>query len=336
MRIVIVCGEVPGDLNVFRGVSERLAESLEDLGHTVDIVQWLRGLRRYDVVLLQYNPFLYGRRGFAPWLVAELYNVRRGPNRPRIVLYVHEPFVPMRGWRWTLMGLWQRAQLFALIVVADLTLVSIQRWTELLARWPTRRRVVHFPVGSSLPAAAARRGGNGQRFVVATLAAGDPSRRSDLVHAALASLADEGHPVELLVLGAGAQAPGDVPQGVTVRVPGPLDYRTLAELLAAVDLFLAPFLDGVSTRRTSMMAALQHGLPVLGTDGRLTDDVLRDARGALRLVSTTDQTGFAAAAVALAGDDEVRAKLGVAGRLLYEEQFDWPVLATRFVEIVTP
>ena len=64
-----------------------------------------------DAVLVQYNPFSYGRWGFAPWLVALTWALRLRRREPRIALMVHEPYVPMITWRSTVMGLWQRAQL---------------------------------------------------------------------------------------------------------------------------------------------------------------------------------------------------------------------------------
>jgi glycosyltransferase involved in cell wall biosynthesis len=112
--------------------------------------------------------------------------------------------------------------------------------------------------------------------------------------------------------------------------PGRLEASDLARHLAAADLFVAPFVDGVSTRRTTLMAALQHGLPVVGTDGRLTDGVLRSSH-ALTLVSVDDRQGLSDAARGLAGDPGRRHALGAAGRELYERAFAWPVIAATIV-----
>jgi glycosyltransferase involved in cell wall biosynthesis len=334
MRIAIVCGEAPGDLNVFRQVSERMAEALRAVGHDVTVLEQPDTLAGHDVVLLQYNPFVYGRRGFAPSLVRRLWKLRLTRRRPQIVLYVHEPFVPMRNWRWVLMGLWQRAQLLALRMSADVSLVTIQRWSELLRGWPPWHTTVHLGNGSSLPARAQRDAGDCERLVVATLAAGNPHRRDDLVQRALDALASAGIAVELVVLGAGAPPASGLPRGIAVRRPGALDNDALAAELARVDVFLAPFADGVSTRRTSLMAALQHGLAVVGTDGRLTDNVLRSAGDAIRLVPVDDADGFATATLRLAEQPAERAALGAAAARLYEAEFDWPVLARRLLDVL--
>ena len=88
-------------------------------------------------------------------------------------------------------------------------------------------------------------------------------------------------------------------------------------------------IDGVSTRRGSVMAALQHGVAVIGTAGPLTDPVLRAAGAAIRLTEVGEPERFAAAAAALAADPAGRAALGAAGRDLYAREFDSAVTAAR-------
>jgi glycosyltransferase involved in cell wall biosynthesis len=119
-----------------------------------------------------------------------------------------------------------------------------------------------------------------------------------------------------------------------VIAPGRLSDQELAAKLAASDIFLAPLIDGVTTRRTSVMAALQHGLPVVGTDGPLTDDDLRQASGALTLIPLGDVGRFAQAVVALAQDRSGRLACSRASLELYETRFSWPVLAKRFAGAV--
>src|ERR1017187_9289084 len=89
-----------------------------------------------DVVILQYNPFMYGRWGFAPKLILEALRIRRSPaSRAHLLVMVHEPFMPFIGWRETLMGLWQRSQLRALAAVSDGVLTSVEEWASRFARW---------------------------------------------------------------------------------------------------------------------------------------------------------------------------------------------------------
>jgi glycosyltransferase involved in cell wall biosynthesis len=355
-RIAVVCRQSPGDIDAIRDHSYRLAEALRARGADVDVHMrtpghgWLvdpggavrprlaAGLGAYDAALIQYNPFMWGRWGFAPWLPFELARLRARRPRPLLVLVLHEPFVPMEGWRWTLMGLWQRAQLAAVRATADIVFVSIEIWTRRFMRWHPRRPTFHLPVGSNLPDRSASRRAERERLgagdddlVVAIVDVGGAARRPALVTAALERLVAGRRRIVLLVLGAGAAPPPGIPPGVDVRVPGRLDAASLAAALASADLFLAPFVDGVSTRRTSLMAALQHGVAIVGTDGDLTDSLLRES-SALVLVPVDRPDLFAAAAARVADDPAERAVLARDGRELYREQFDWPTIARRVIE----
>jgi glycosyltransferase involved in cell wall biosynthesis len=134
--------------------------------------------------------------------------------------------------------------------------------------------------------------------------------------------------VLVLDLGPGERCRRQLAGNVRLRSTGFLEEHDLAAHLAASDVFLAPYMDGVSTRRGSVMAALQHGVPVVGTAGHLTDDVLRNASG-LALVPVGVPAEFARAVTRLVSDASGRRELGAAGRELYERTFDWPVLVRR-------
>ncbi|MBF2066607.1 MAG: glycosyltransferase [Calothrix sp. C42_A2020_038] len=65
-----------------------------------------------------------------------------------------------------------------------------------------------------------------------------------------------------------------VPFKNPVLRPGYLTSNELSHYLQISDLLLMPHEFGVSAKRTSLMSALEHGLPVVGTYGRLTDSFL--------------------------------------------------------------
>jgi len=339
MRIGILCGERPGEINAIRDASLCLAEALRAAGHSVEVLAEPADLTRYDLALVQYNPFLYGRWGFAPGLVVELWRLRLRRHRPRLAIVVHEPFVPMTGWRWTLMGLWQRAQLAAACAACDLVFVTIEAWAKAISWMRPRRPTVHLPVGSNLPyrreaasSERARLGADERTIVIATFGHRNGGRSPEHVSAAIAAIVAAGARPMLVALGADGGLP-DLPESIPTDVPGRLSGEALSARVAAADIFLAPFLAGLSTRRTSTMVALQHGVAVIGTDGRMTDSVLRNARG-LRLVPVERVDEFAAAAADLASNPEKREAIGRAGRALYEERFDWPVIAARLLAAV--
>jgi glycosyltransferase involved in cell wall biosynthesis len=76
-----------------------------------------------------------------------------------------------------------------------------------------------------------------------------------------------------------------------------------------------------------MMAALQHGLPIVGTRGPAIDTALAGTEGALRLVPVGRPDLFAGAVAELAQQPSERRRMAQAARSLYEQRFDWPVSA---------
>jgi glycosyltransferase involved in cell wall biosynthesis len=240
----------------------------------------------------------------------------------------------MVNWRWALMGLWQRSQLFALHTVSDVVFASIEVWAATLARlWP-RKPTHHLPVGSNLPdmrpcraETRASLGATDGTVVISAFGTAHPARQLDYIAEAVNAVADSGVRIIVQNLGAGAPALPGINHGVCVSQPGYQSPVALAERLAATDLFLAPFVDGVSTRRTTVMAALQHGLPIIATDGERTDETLRRSDQAIRLAPVVRKDLFVEAALRLALRRDERDELRAGARQLYTERFDWPVIA---------
>lgn len=279
-------------------------------------------------ILLQYNPFSYGRWGFAPGLVRDALRLRGG-GQPQLAVLVHEAWVGMHDWRSTLMGAYQRAQLMSLVRLANTVIVTTERLAVEVGN-----QAVHIPVGSNIiPAALSRQAarqslGIRDELVIGLFGTAHPSRDRSYSECAIRGLAEHHGASRLIILNLGAGAPApELPAAVAVRTPGALDPRELSLHLLASDLLLLPLRDGLSTRRTTMMAGLAHGLPVLGLQSPHTDRILVEHPEALRLVTIGDRQGFAAAAIALTADVNRLRAMGEAARLLYERAFDWPITA---------
>jgi glycosyltransferase involved in cell wall biosynthesis len=296
----------------------------------------LRSAEAPPWVLIQYNPFRYGRWGFAPRLVCDALRLRS--RSVPLAIMVHEAWVGMTDWRSTVIGLWQRVQLRALLRLADGVMTS----TEALAR-EIGHGAIHVPISTNITPvdtsqkAARERLGLDGKLAVALFGRGHESRALDHAEAAIAAVADKYGADRLAVLNLGADAPtARVPPGVEVISPGRQTADELSLGVSASDLVLLPLTDGVSTRRTTLMAALAHGRPVLGLHGRNTDTLLAETPAALALTPVGDRAAFARAAVELVGDQAQLDAIGEAGRRLYEEQFDWPVLARRVASVLEP
>ena len=292
---------------------------------------------KLNTILLQYNPFNFGRWGFAPWLPVKLWRLKRSKSRPKIALMVHEMYYPISDWKSALMGGWQRVQFFAVRVLSDVVFTSVSPWANALQSHRPRRPAHHLPVGSNLPdmrhargAERARLGIGEDAIVLAAFGTGHPSRMLDYVAEAADSVASQGHQTVLLNLGFNTPDVS-VDRAVRVLAPGHLEDEAISRHLAAADVYLAPFTDGVSTRRTTLMAALQHGLAIVGTDGHNTDEMLRGSASAMRLTPVADREAFWRSVCELASDPDARAELGERARVLYQEQFDWSVVCDRLL-----
>jgi glycosyltransferase involved in cell wall biosynthesis len=351
-RIALVTARTTTEADGIRDYACALLATLRESELDAQLFEWddgeLRGrngtgpavvapseLLAMDALVLQYEPFSFGRWGFAPGLPLFLGRLRRRRPRPLISVMFHETYVEMKTGRRMLMGAWQRAQLLAIQASADVQLCSIQRWTERLRKTALGRPVHHLPVASNLPDARANRpevrrriGAGPDTVVLSCIGLRHPGRLQEHVLAAAQAAGTCARSVLLLDLGPGVSSTVRLAENVEVRATGFLRAADLAGHIAASDLFLAPYMDGVSTRRTTVMSALQHGVPVVGTRGHLTDDIFLRAPG-LQLAEPDQPDRFAAAVTGLVRDPDRRARLGADGRGLYEASFDWPVLAQR-------
>jgi hypothetical protein len=340
VRFVYTRTDTP--LDGIRRYTERCCEALRTYGGVSAQVDFWTAepaanlAQAGDVLVIQYNPFSYGRRGFAPWLVRRVRQVRRQVPGARILLMVHEAYVPARSIRWAVMGAWQQAQLAAVARAAHGTVVSTPTWSRRVARLAGAAPIAAIPVGSNLPDARSARtetrraqGWTDDVFVVAALGGDRAARLPDFAERALTAIVQRRQRVVFSNLGAAPlQLPTHV-RGVEQYQPGAVDEQALASGLAAADLFLAPYEDGVSLRRTTLAAALQHGLPVVGTNGRNTEAELAEC-GALRLASTALIEDFAEVAAAVSVDGEARTALQVAARRYFDGRLSWPMIAAQY------
>jgi glycosyltransferase involved in cell wall biosynthesis len=308
-----------------------------DLSPIWKITDLVRGVRETppDWLFLQFNQFSYGPLGFNPFLPWTLYRLQQHLPQTRIAMMAHEEFVPAKSVRNAVMATWQRAQFWALGRIADVIGYSTSAWIEKFSPWFPTTPACHFPVGSNLPLSPLTRDEARAKFklrapfVIGYFGSVSGSRHLDHIRSSLQKLdGDASERIEFLYIGRHGSTLRDALPGLPVRDLGALPAPDAADAFAAMDLYLAPFVAGVSTRRGSFMAALQHGVPTVATAGAQTDPILhRNDGNAFVLRPETDVDAFAEIALALQNDPDRRRQIGRAARRLYRVEFDWPVLA---------
>jgi glycosyltransferase involved in cell wall biosynthesis len=292
-----------------------------------------------DAIVVQYNPFSYGRWGLNLSLPAALREVRRQCPDTRIAVMVHEPFVPVESWRFAVFTTWQRWQLWQLGGTADVLFFSISPWVQRFQSWFPGTPSLHLPVGSNIPvvptdraATRARLGLSAKTVVCGIFGSAHESRDLSLTKEALRSLHATIPDLRVLYVGTSGPALRSHLGELPLIDAGALPAAEVSHHLSAMDLYLSPFRDGVSTRRGSFMAGLQHGIPTVTTTGPDTDPELRAAAGdAFRAGPHGDPGAFSGLVHRLATDGDERRRLGEAGASFYEQKYDWPHVGTRLV-----
>jgi glycosyltransferase involved in cell wall biosynthesis len=298
--------------------------------------------RAPDWVLLQFEQFSYGHWGFNPFLPAALRRLKQRCPDTRLGWIVHEDFASATDWRSAIWSTWQRPQFWALGQVVDAMICCIEPWATTYQDWFPHLPVHHIPVGSNMPliglsSPAARQAldYSPDDLVVGVFGGGHPSRLLSFVRDALHTLTDAAVPWSFLYVGAdGVKVRRQLP-GVPILDTGALPAADVSRHLAAVDLYLAPFANGVSTRRGSFLAGIQHGLATVSTHGPRTDPLLLDENGhAFELVPDDDPSMFARTALALAQSPNRRRTLGRAAHVFFEDTFAWPRIADQFLRVL--
>ncbi len=288
---------------------------------------------RFDWLILQYNPFSFAPRGFAPWLVSALRKAKI-----RLALMVHETYVPLWPWKFTVMRLWQYPQFAFLVRIAGAVFVSTERWLPQVQRW-TKRPCSVLPVGSNLPRceltkreARANLGFPPEALLLGIFGFSHISKRTEWVGAAACRIQDRFPQTQLLSVGHTSELLRATCGQVPVHQHGLLSGPEVSLRLRAMDLFLAPFVDGISTRRGSVIAAFQHSVPVCSTFREYTDRSLRNlASTAISLTPSDNETLFMQSALEMARKSLERTDLGQDLAKFHDEHFAWPIIARRLI-----
>jgi glycosyltransferase involved in cell wall biosynthesis len=103
----------------------------------------------------------------------------------------------------------------------------------------------------------------------------------------------------------------------TGTLPGP----ELSMAIASCDVMAQPYPDGVTSRRTSVMAALDHGRAIVTTQGLFTEPLWPQS-AAVALAPVDDPGAFASAVSELIGSEDRRRRYEIAAKALYADRFD--------------
>jgi glycosyltransferase involved in cell wall biosynthesis len=346
------------DVDVLTAVGE-LDESLNPLPSNVRVHRLIRtwGLASLskilriiqalhpNLLLIQYAPTAYDRRGVTlavNLLAASL----RAVSGIRVMTNFHEIYTPFgQTLKRDLGAFWQRAAALLLASGSHSVSATALDWERCLKHIGVGKPINVVPVGSNIPLAiisetereeirAQLLGGRH-----GLLLAGFGAQHDRDIPAALYGLRrlKKLGPARLIWIGGGT--PGrqykvsiesalreNGLNGDDIEWTGVLPHPDVSRLLSSCDLMLLPFVDGVSSRRTSAIAALQHGLPLLTTRGAVPEPRFVHEKN-VYLLPTGDRQALADGLLEMAQKPEMRKRLAEGGRALYTEHFTWEAIA---------
>ena len=282
-------------------------------------------------LLVQYVPHAFGWKGanvpFCAWIASR--------RRDAVWVMFHEvgfPFDLQQSPARNALAAANRLMAKMIGGAAARLFVSIPGWTSMVQSLVGADRAVEWlPVPSSLPvaadapaAAAVRARVGGGRPIVGHFGSHGAAIRPLLADALVPVLRDTD--ACAIVIGRDGDriqrevATRDAASADRIHVIGPVADHVASLHIAACDVMLQPYPDGISTRRTSAMAALAHGVPVATTTGWLTEPLWREA-GAAWLAPVGDPAALAAGVARLLASSAERAALADRGARLYRDRF---------------
>lgn len=299
----------------------------------------LRELKSAQIttLIVQFTPYLFplktGRRPLA-LLLRQLQK-----SGIKIILLVHEAHFPVQmSLRGFVYGIPQFLHFHYLCQMADQTVFTYDCLMEKWRRRLPQKNISWLPVGSNiLPRHSdiVQKARTPHELLLLHFGGQHPTRLFDFIFKALERARHEiGPHVRLALVGI---SPLDATKRLkesgyahlqdAVSALGFLESGEVSSWLSHADLVLSPFLDGVSTRRGSVMAALAHGAPVLTTEGWATGHLVPWHQ--FVLFSPSDNLeGFCQSAIDfLRLPLAERRQLGQHGQAYYRAHFEWSIIA---------
>ncbi|NOZ06075.1 MAG: glycosyltransferase [Chloroflexi bacterium] len=297
-----------------------------------------------DVIHIQYQTAAYGLHPainlWPTWM-------RRHRRRPRLVVTFHDLRVPYLFPKAGRVRWWVT---LALARGSDAVIVTNAADERRLRDSGLGARVHQIPLGNNIPVAPPE--GYDRQAWRARLAVGEDegllvhfgflnsSKGCETLIEAVAQLRQAGTPVRLLMVGGrtGHADPTNVAYAEQIEAQMAsagvaeaviwTDFTAPDEVsghLLAGDVAVLPYRDGVSFRRTTLITALAHGLPVVTTRPSPAIPALRDGEN-VALVPPDDAAALARSIARILSDDDMRRRLAEGAREL-GTTFDWNRIA---------
>ena len=335
-----------------------LGEALREqgIGLAIERVLWaergwrraLRSLRRRAKgwrgmwVLVQYTALAWSGRGFPMRLSRVLRILKRAGVRIGIVYHDVEPFVGLRFIDRLRHGAQLRAMRHAMnMCEAAVFTVPMEKLTWMQ---PHYTQAVFIPVGANLPvageAASQKRVAGERKLSVAVFSVTGGKfigREVGEIADAVRLAASRVKNLRLAVFGRHAKDAEDELRGrldgvpVEIQVLGLLSSEDVVRTMSNCDALL--FVRGpISTRRSSAIAGIACGLPVIAAEGPETSTLIKDA--GVAFYSPQKKGNLGEVLLHVLEDEHYRASLAQRSWIAQQRYFSWNRIAARYAELL--
>ena len=285
-------------------------------------------------VLLEYVPHAFRMKAMNVPLCLMLLR-RRSSD---ITVMFHEVAYPIsreQSIRHNALGVINHVMAAMLMRAASTIFVAAQGWTDMLVRYaPKGRKIGWLPVPSTIPVVRDRAATLAVRARFAIPESGllghfgtyGPWVTSRLEPALESILATHKNARVLLIGRNGEKFHADFVRdhpalGSRVFATGALAPSDVSIHIAACDVMIQPYPDGITSRNTSALAGLAHGKATATTTGKYTEDIWRRS-GAVFLAPDQDSEALARGTIGLLNDRDRAKAMGCEAVKLYREVFD--------------
>ena len=286
-------------------------------------------------VLVQYVPNAFGLRGMNLPMCSWIARQRKRGADVRVLF--HEPFFYF-GWRRpqrNLLAVAHRIMAWRMLSNAVASYVSTPSWLPLLApyQWLSNAPLRWLPFPATLPVVESpnevselrRNLAPHREYLVGHFGTyGDDITRP--LRPIVRELLKRNPGMRFVCVGrrseqfAAALSESEGLARARVLGTGTLDERSTSLFLQACDAMVQPYPDGATARRTSLINLLAHGLPVVTTQGELSESFWQESQ-AVDLRTPGDVTGVCEAVQSISKDAARTLALGFAARRFHERHF---------------
>lgn len=327
----------------------RVPWELHGWPHSLEALRLMAGPWRGTWVLAQYTALAWSARGFPLRFIQALRILARAGARIGIVFHDVEAYSGTR----VIDRVRQLAQVRTMrraLDLADLAIFTVPM--EKISWLPAASgKAAFLPVGPNLPlpfqrtvTATSKVTASIPAIAVFSITGGDAgARETREIVAAVRFAAEKLGKIRLCVFGRHAEIRKDAlwdglrDLPVELSVEGVLEGTQVVEKLSACDVLL--FVRGpISSRRSSAIAGIACGLPVIGYSGSETAAPVTDA-GVVLIPFVQDsasrQEQLNAALLRVLSDTAQRAELAARSSSEYEGHFCWSAIAARLAEMLS-